>query len=94
MTRFLRACSSTVSRFAARSHRRYTRSRLQPLMITGIGFGKTILLTHGTTSQENYRAKVLYVSTETFLNDFIRASKLAQLALHDRYLRERRIVDR
>ncbi|MBU6496657.1 MAG: chromosomal replication initiator protein DnaA, partial [Acidobacteria bacterium] len=41
----------------------------------------------GNYVQENYPSKkVLYVSTETFLNDFIRAIQTrTQLALHDRY---------
>ena len=60
-----------------------------PLMIYGnSGLGKTHLLhAIGNYVQENYRGrKVLYVSTETFLNDFIRAIQTrTQLSLHERY---------
>ena len=60
-----------------------------PLMIYGnSGLGKTHLLhAIGNYVQENYPGrKVLYVSTETFLNDFIRAIQTrTQLALHERY---------
>ena len=52
------------------------------------GLGKTHLLhAIGNYVQENYPGrKVLYVSTETFLNDFIRAIQTrTQLALHERY---------
>ena len=60
-----------------------------PLMIYGnSGLGKTHLLhAIGNFVQENYPGrKVLYVSTETFLNDFIRAIQTrTQLALHERY---------
>src|SRR6202045_2381338 len=52
------------------------------------GLGKTHLLhAIGNYVQENYPyRKVLYVSTETFLNDFIRAIQTrTQLALHERY---------
>jgi chromosomal replication initiator protein len=60
-----------------------------PLMVYGnSGLGKTHLLhAIGNYVQENYPSKkVLYVSTETFLNDFIRAIQTrTQLALHDRY---------
>ena len=60
-----------------------------PLMIYGnSGLGKTHLLhAIGNYVHENYpERKVLYVSTETFLNDFIRAIQTrTQLALHERY---------
>lgn len=60
-----------------------------PLMIYGnSGLGKTHLLhAIGNYVQENYPGrKVLYVSTETFLNDFIRAIQTrTQLSLHERY---------
>ncbi len=60
-----------------------------PLMIYGnSGLGKTHLLhAIGNYVHENYPGrKVLYVSTETFLNDFIRAIQTrTQLALHERY---------
>ena len=60
-----------------------------PLMIYGnSGLGKTHLLhAIGNYVHENYpQRKVLYVSTETFLNDFIRAIQTrTQLALHERY---------
>jgi len=60
-----------------------------PLMIFGnSGLGKTHLLhAIGNYINENYPGKkVLYVSTETFLNDFIRAIQTrTQMALHDRY---------
>lgn len=60
-----------------------------PLMVYGnSGLGKTHLLhAIGNYVQENYpNKKVLYVSTETFLNDFIRAIQTrTQMALHDRY---------
>lgn len=60
-----------------------------PLLVYGnSGLGKTHLLhAIGNYVQENYPTKrVLYVSTETFLNDFIRAIQTrTQLALHDRY---------
>ncbi len=60
-----------------------------PLMVYGSsGLGKTHLLhAIGNYIQENYpHRKVLYVSTETFLNDFIRAIQTrTQLALHERY---------
>ncbi len=60
-----------------------------PLMIYGnSGLGKTHLLhAIGNYVRENYpERKVLYVSTETFLNDFIRAIQTrTQLALHERY---------
>ncbi len=60
-----------------------------PLLIYGnSGLGKTHLLhAIGNYVHENYPGrKVLYVSTETFLNDFIRAIQTrTQLALHERY---------
>ncbi|HET8989605.1 MAG TPA: chromosomal replication initiator protein DnaA [Acidimicrobiales bacterium] len=60
-----------------------------PLMIYGnSGLGKTHLLhAIGNYVRENYPGRrVLYVSTETFLNDFIRAIQTkTQLALHERY---------
>ena len=60
-----------------------------PLLIYGnSGLGKTHLLhAIGNYVNENYPQKrVLYVSTETFLNDFIRAIQTrTQMALHDRY---------
>jgi chromosomal replication initiator protein len=60
-----------------------------PLLIFGnSGLGKTHLLhAIGNYINENYPGKkVLYVSTETFLNDFIRAIQTrTQMALHDRY---------
>ncbi len=60
-----------------------------PLLIYGnSGLGKTHLLhAIGNYVNENYPNKrVLYVSTETFLNDFIRAIQTrTQMALHDRY---------
>ncbi len=66
-----------------------------PLMIYGSsGLGKTHLLhAIGNYVHENYPdRRVLYVSTETFLNDFIRAIQTrTQLALHERY-RENDVV--
>jgi chromosomal replication initiator protein len=60
-----------------------------PLLIYGnSGLGKTHLLhAIGNYITENYPSKViLYVSTETFLNDFIRAIQTrTQMSLHDRY---------
>jgi len=60
-----------------------------PLLIYGnSGLGKTHLLhAIGNYVTENYPSKrILYVSTETFLNDFIRAIQTrTQMALHDRY---------
>ena len=60
-----------------------------PLLIYGnSGLGKTHLLhAIGNYIVENYPQKrILYVSTETFLNDFIRAIQTrTQMALHDRY---------
>jgi chromosomal replication initiator protein len=60
-----------------------------PLLIYGnSGLGKTHLLhAIGNYITENYPSKViLYVSTETFLNDFIRAIQTrTQMALHERY---------
>ncbi len=60
-----------------------------PLLIYGnSGLGKTHLLhAIGNYIAINYpKKKVLYVSTETFLNDFIRAIQTrTQMALHDRY---------
>lgn len=60
-----------------------------PLLIYGnSGLGKTHLLhAIGNYVVENYPSKrILYVSTETFLNDFIRAIQTrTQMALHDRY---------
>jgi chromosomal replication initiator protein len=60
-----------------------------PLLIYGnSGLGKTHLLhAIGNYVAENYPHKrILYVSTETFLNDFIRAIQTrTQMALHDRY---------
>ena len=60
-----------------------------PLLIYGnSGLGKTHLLhAIGNYVVENYPQKrILYVSTETFLNDFIRAIQTrTQMALHDRY---------
>ena len=60
-----------------------------PLLMYGnSGLGKTHLLhAIGNYVQDNYPTrKVLYVSTETFLNDFIRAIQTrTQLALHERY---------
>jgi chromosomal replication initiator protein len=60
-----------------------------PLLIFGnSGLGKTHLLhAIGNYVVENYPSKrILYVSTETFLNDFIRAIQTrTQMALHDRY---------
>ena len=66
-----------------------------PLLIYGSsGLGKTHLLhAIGNYVHENYPdRRVLYVSTETFLNDFIRAIQTrTQLALHERY-RENDVV--
>lgn len=60
-----------------------------PLLIYGnSGLGKTHLLhAIGNYVAENYPQKrILYVSTETFLNDFIRAIQTrTQMSLHDRY---------
>ena len=60
-----------------------------PLLIYGnSGLGKTHLLhAIGNFIAVNYPSKkILYVSTETFLNDFIRAIQTrTQMALHDRY---------
>ena len=60
-----------------------------PLLIYGnSGLGKTHLLhAIGNYVAVNYPQKrILYVSTETFLNDFIRAIQTrTQMALHDRY---------
>jgi chromosomal replication initiator protein len=60
-----------------------------PLLIYGnSGLGKTHLLhAIGNYIAVNYPQKrILYVSTETFLNDFIRAiQSRTQMALHDRY---------
>lgn len=86
---FVPGSSNRLAFAAAQSVAETPGRAYNPLMIYGnSGLGKTHLLhAIGNYVQENYPGrKVLYVSTETFLNDFIRAIQTrTQLALHDRY---------
>ena len=86
---FVEGPSNRLARAAAIATAERPGSAYNPLMMYGSsGLGKTHLLhAIGNYIQENYpHRKVLYVSTETFLNDFIRAIQTrTQLALHERY---------
>jgi len=86
---FVEGPSNRLARAAAMSAAETPGRVYNPLMMYGnSGLGKTHLLhAIGNYIQENYpHRKVLYVSTETFLNDFIRAIQTrTQLALHERY---------
>jgi len=86
---FVPGSSNRLAFAAAQSVAETPGRAYNPLMIYGnSGLGKTHLLhAIGNYVQENYPGrKVLYVSTETFLNDFIRAIQTrTQLALHERY---------
>lgn len=86
---FVPGSSNRLAFAAAQSVAEIPGRAYNPLMIYGnSGLGKTHLLhAIGNYVQENYPGrKVLYVSTETFLNDFIRAIQTrTQLALHERY---------
>lgn len=86
---FVPGSSNRLAFAAAQSVAETPGRAYNPLMIYGnSGLGKTHLLhAIGNYVHENYpERKVLYVSTETFLNDFIRAIQTrTQLALHERY---------
>jgi len=86
---FVPGSSNRLAFAAAQSVAETPGRAYNPLMIYGnSGLGKTHLLhAIGNYVQANYPGrKVLYVSTETFLNDFIRAIQTrTQLALHERY---------
>jgi chromosomal replication initiator protein len=86
---FVEGPSNRLARAAAIAAAETPGRAYNPLMMYGnSGLGKTHLLhAIGNYIQENYpNRKVLYVSTETFLNDFIRAIQTrTQLALHERY---------
>ncbi len=86
---FVPGSSNRLAFAAAQSVAETPGRAYNPLMIYGnSGLGKTHLLhAIGNYVHENYPGrKVLYVSTETFLNDFIRAIQTrTQLALHERY---------
>jgi chromosomal replication initiator protein len=86
---FVPGSSNRLAFAAAQSVAETPGRAYNPLLIYGnSGLGKTHLLhAIGNYVQENYPGrKVLYVSTETFLNDFIRAIQTrTQLALHERY---------
>ena len=86
---FVEGSSNRLARAAAIATAERPGGAYNPLMMYGSsGLGKTHLLhAIGNYIQENYpQRKVLYVSTETFLNDFIRAIQTrTQLALHERY---------
>jgi chromosomal replication initiator protein len=86
---FVAGPSNQLAYAAAQSVAEAPGRNYNPLMIYGnSGLGKTHLLhAIGNFIQENYPGKkVLYVSTETFLNDFIRAIQTkTQVDLHDRY---------
>ncbi len=92
---FVPGSSNRLAFAAAQSVAETPGRTYNPLMIYGnSGLGKTHLLhAIGNYVHENYPdRKVLYVSTETFLNDFIRAIQTrTQLALHARY-RENDVV--
>ncbi len=92
---FVPGSSNRLAFAAAQSVAETPGRTYNPLMIYGnSGLGKTHLLhAIGNYVHENYpNRKVLYVSTETFLNDFIRAIQTrTQLALHSRY-RENDVV--
>ena len=86
---FVVGSSNQLARSAAFAAAETPGRAYNPLLMYGnSGLGKTHLLhAIGNYVQENYPyRKVLYVSTETFLNDFIRAIQTrTQLALHERY---------
>ena len=86
---FVPGSSNRLAFAAAQSVAETPGRAYNPLMIYGnSGLGKTHLLhAIGNYVHDNYPGrKVLYVSTETFLNDFIRAIQTrTQLALHERY---------
>jgi len=86
---FVEGPSNRLARAAAIATAETPGKAYNPLVMYGnSGLGKTHLLhAIGNYIQENYpQRKVLYVSTETFLNDFIRAIQTrTQLALHERY---------
>lgn len=86
---FVEGPSNRLARAAAIAAAETPGRAYNPLMVYGnSGLGKTHLLhAIGNYIQENYpHRRVLYVSTETFLNDFIRAIQTrTQLALHERY---------
>jgi chromosomal replication initiator protein len=86
---FVPGSSNRLAFAAAQSVAETPGRAYNPLMIYGnSGLGKTHLLhAIGNYVHENYPGRrVLYVSTETFLNDFIRAIQTrTQLALHERY---------
>ncbi|MGC8509785.1 MAG: chromosomal replication initiator protein DnaA [Acidimicrobiales bacterium] len=92
---FVPGSSNRLAFAAAQSVAETPGRTYNPLMIYGnSGLGKTHLLhAIGNYVHENYPdRRVLYVSTETFLNDFIRAIQTrTQLALHARY-RENDVV--
>jgi chromosomal replication initiator protein len=95
---FVPGSSNRLAFAAAQSVAETPGRAYNPLMIYGnSGLGKTHLLhAIGNYVQENYPGrKVLYVSTETFLNDFIRAIQTrTQLALHERYRENDVLLDR
>ena len=84
---FVVGSSNQLARSAAFAAAETPGRAYNPLLMYGnSGLGKTHLLhAIGNYVQENYPyRKVLYVSTETFLNDFIRAIQTrTQLALHE-----------
>ena len=86
---FIEGPSNSLARAAAIATAERPGQAYNPLVMYGnSGLGKTHLLhAIGNYIQENYpQRKVLYVSTETFLNDFIRAIQTrTQVSLHERY---------